>query len=162
MSMDINRKSPSSSATEFKIGTIMKGNDKQYWVVNKTSSGIHRWVPKLNAEINGMKLLTTDYLSKNINKTIKIYCREYSLMWPKKNNKNIYMITFKSTGNALIGKKLLINWLKVQKPAIPDKSHFSIEGYINYNPKKTIVELSSLQVDSKNKKLVSLNLMNVL
>ncbi len=155
-----NRKSPMSSATEHKVGTIMKGNDYQYWVVDKTSNGTHRWVPSLNAEINNMKLLTIDYLAKNINKPIKLYCREYSSAWPKKTDKNIYIIKFTPTGNALIGKKILVDWLKTRKPLIPDRSKFSIEGYINFYIKKEDVQLSSLQVDTKNKKQVSTNLMN--
>ncbi len=132
------RKSPINSATEYKIGTIMIGNDKNRWVVDETSNGTHRWIPILNAEINKMKYLTIDYLKKNINKKIKLYCREYLNNWPKKNDWKInprthYIIEFIPTGNT-IGKNTL-------------------EGYIDG-------KLSSLQVDSKNKKMVSYNLMN--
>jgi hypothetical protein len=37
------RPSPSISATKLPIGTLMKGNDDNMWIINKTSSGIHRW-----------------------------------------------------------------------------------------------------------------------
>lgn len=37
------RPSPSASATLFKVGTRKKGNDKGFWVVKITKSGIKRW-----------------------------------------------------------------------------------------------------------------------
>jgi hypothetical protein len=114
----------------------------------------------LSAEVNNMKLLTIDYLSKNINKTTKLYCREYSSEWPKKTDKNIYIITFKPTGNAIIGKKILEDWLKTNKPSNTNISKLNIEGYINFNPNKNNIKLFLLKVDSKNKKQVSTNLMN--
>jgi hypothetical protein len=61
-----------------------------------------------------------------------------------------------------MGKKILPNWLKTRKPEIKDRSQFSIEGYLSFSisTKESDFSLSSLQVDSKNKKLVSYNLMN--
>ena len=40
----LQRPSPSSSAAETPIGTVRRGNDKEYWVVHKTKSGTKRWV----------------------------------------------------------------------------------------------------------------------
>lgn len=37
------RPSPSQSATLFKIGTIRKGNDGQYWIIRATKDLVHRW-----------------------------------------------------------------------------------------------------------------------
>lgn len=37
------RKGPSDSATEHSIGTQMKGNDGNMWIISATKSGIHRW-----------------------------------------------------------------------------------------------------------------------
>ena len=37
------RKGPSESATEHSIGTEMKGNDGNMWIITVTKSGIHRW-----------------------------------------------------------------------------------------------------------------------
>ncbi len=150
------RKSPDISATECIVGTIMVGNDKNKWVVDKTSNGTHRWVPILNAEINNMKYLTIDYLKKNINKKIKLYNREYRKNWPKKSDwtkepNTHYIIEFIPTGNAIIGKKILENWLKQDK--LINNKLLLIEGAIDG-------KLSSLQVDTKNKKMVSYNLMN--
>ena len=74
-----------------------------------------------------------------------------------------HTILFKPTGNAIIGKKVLNNWLKTQQPPIKDNTYFNIEGYISFDNDQNIknMTLSSLQVDSKNKKIVSSNLMNV-
>jgi hypothetical protein len=38
------RPSPSSSAAETRIGTVRKGNDGNYWIVRKSSTGVKRWV----------------------------------------------------------------------------------------------------------------------
>lgn len=154
------RKSPSDSATVHPIGTIMRGLDGQNWVVDKTKIGIHRWTPQTSSTLNGMMILTTDYLSKNINKSITLYLREYINEWPKKEDwiKKIpthETITFKPTGNAIVGKSVINNWLKKQDTF---KKGLSVEGYISFYSEKE--HLSSLQVDSKNKKTVSTNLMN--
>ncbi len=147
------RKSPIESATIFEVGTI-----KKEYVITETSNGVKRWTPMVNAKLNNMQLLTVDYLVKNIDKTVKLYVREYDNKFPSKsdwNKKNptYQIMKFKPTGNAIIGKKILVNWLKIQKPEIKDNSMFFIEGYLDSH-------LSSLQVDSKNKKVVSVNLMN--
>jgi len=169
MSLKLNnkRKSPTESATSFTVGTIKKGNDNELYVVTKTTSGVQRWTPTITTELNNMKLLTVDFLSKQINKPIKLYLREYSEQWPTKNdwkNKPTYTtIVFKPTGNALVGKKILSDWLKTKNlNDIKVKSNFMIEGYINYSHsnKEADFSLSSLQVDTKNKKIVSINLMN--
>ena len=161
------RDSPSESATAFSVGTIKKGNDGNQYVVTETSNKTHRWVPTINAEMNNMKLLTIDYLAKNINKPIKLYLREYRGEWPKKNDWSRKdpthgIMIFKPTGNAIIGKKILDNWLKTRKPEIKERSQFNVEGFLSFSVsnKESDFSLSSLQVDSKNKKVVSYNLMN--
>ena len=37
------RKSPTESATKYKIGTTKLGNDGNMWVIISTQSGTHRW-----------------------------------------------------------------------------------------------------------------------
>jgi len=37
------RKGPSESATEHSVGTQMKGNDGNMWIISITKSGTHRW-----------------------------------------------------------------------------------------------------------------------
>ena len=38
------RKGPSESATKFKVGTKMIGNDGNNWIIKKNKNGIQRWV----------------------------------------------------------------------------------------------------------------------
>lgn len=45
MSRQLNRPSPSQSATSFAVGTIMKGNDGRQWQIKANSNGVQRWVP---------------------------------------------------------------------------------------------------------------------
>ena len=146
------RKGPSESASYFPEGTIRLGNDKQNWVVKKVSGGVKRWVPYNTTELFGYKPLTVDYLAKHIGKTITVYEREYKDTWPKNFSKtsNPYIHKFTPTGNALLGKKVLTDWLKTQSPKIKNNSMFFIEGK----------EDLPLQVDSKNKTTVSNNIMN--
>jgi len=40
------RKSPGVSATNFKVGTVKRGLDKNLWVVRKSKSGVKRWIKK--------------------------------------------------------------------------------------------------------------------
>lgn len=157
--MDKIRKSPSESATNFSERTIKFGNDKQKWVVKKLENGTHRWIPYINAELSGYKLLTVDYIAKHIGKTITIYEREYNDMWPSKSTK-MYSATFTPTGDAgIFGKKLVTSWLKIRKPPIKNRTHFIIDGQLKYKGTKDF--LNGLQVDSINKNAVSSNIMNI-
>ena len=38
------RKGPEASATKFKVGTKMLGNDGNYWIIKKNKNGIQRWI----------------------------------------------------------------------------------------------------------------------
>lgn len=38
------RKSPTESATKYKIGTIKKGNDNNKWIISKNKNGVKRWI----------------------------------------------------------------------------------------------------------------------
>ena len=140
------RKSPSESATTQMVGTIAKGNDGGHWVVDKTNQGVHRWVPKHSAKLNGFEFLSEEYLKNNVGKTVKLHCREYRLEWPTKKdvtNGTFSIITFIPTGNTKV-----------------KGNYTEIEGHINFegtNNKADFV-MSSLQMD-KNKN-VSTNLMN--
>ena len=40
------RKGPEASATKFKVGTIMVGNDGNKWIIKKNKNGVQRWVKK--------------------------------------------------------------------------------------------------------------------
>ena len=39
----MSRKAPTDSATKFKVGTKMRGNDGKTWIIIKTSNNIQRW-----------------------------------------------------------------------------------------------------------------------
>jgi hypothetical protein len=152
-------KSPTESATSFQEGKIMKGNDNNNWVVKKSSNGSNRWILYESTNLFGFKPLTVDYLCKNIGKTINIYERMYNDEWPKesklKKDPTYIKWKFTPTGDAgyLNNKKLIIDWLKTQKPPIKDKSVFFI-----YGDEKSYIK--TVQVDSKNKCICSSNLMN--
>lgn len=45
MNRQLNRPSPSHSATSFAVGTRMVGNDGRMWQINANSAGVQRWVP---------------------------------------------------------------------------------------------------------------------
>jgi hypothetical protein len=145
------RKGPSESASDFPEGTIKQGNDKESWVIKKVSNGSQRWMPYNSTELFGYKPLTVDYLAKHIGRTITVYERGYEDTWPKNFPKGTSSIhKFTPTGNALLGKKVLEGWLKTQSPQIKNNTMFFIEG----------TDVLPLQVDSKNKTLVSSNLIN--
>jgi MoxR-like ATPase len=45
MARQLNRPSPSHSATTFNVGYRMVGNDGRTWIVSANSAGVQRWVP---------------------------------------------------------------------------------------------------------------------
>ena len=45
MARQLNRPSPSHSATSFAVGTQAVGNDGRWWKVSANSAGVQRWVP---------------------------------------------------------------------------------------------------------------------
>lgn len=159
-----NRLSPTESATLYSEGTILKGNNTRYWVVKKTKSGIHRWVPQESVEINGFRKLTVDYLETMIDKEVKIYTREYSDMWPSKDiMKESPILRFIPNGDARIdnNKKVFTNWLHTRTPSIKPGQYFYVvgKGFYDYGRGETYQNME-LQVDSKNGQIVSPNLMN--
>jgi hypothetical protein len=152
-----NRKSPSESATTFPEGRIMKGNDGDYWVVKKTTGGTSRWIPNINAEINGIRRLTVDYMAKNIGKVLYVYEKEYSSTFAKSKDLG-KPDKFIPSGDAIIwrsgqyaNRKTISNWLKTRRPPIQPGQYFGL----------TSIDGNSLQVDSKNGQSVSSNLMNM-
>lgn len=155
---NINRISPTESATDFEEGTIKRGNDRHQWVVKKSLNGVPRWTPFLTTKLFGLQPLTVDILAKHIGKEVKIYHREYGSMFPRVTDKNLYTLTFISSGDAkyLKRKAVFPNWLKTRQPAIDFKKSFSILGKIQYK-KDEDFEDSAL---SAGPNLVSLNFMN--
>ena len=151
------RPSPTESATLFPVGTIKRGNDKTHYVVVETSTGVQRWVPILSAEINGIRLLTLDYIAKNIGKTFKYLEGEYQALFPKsfKNDKgNLLRIdTFTPNGDIEIKGKIVKDWFKTRRPLLPDRAMIFV---LSDNPDEL-----PLQIDSQSKKTASTNVMNM-
>jgi hypothetical protein len=156
------RPSPSESATSLPEGSIRRGGNGARWVIVNTSKGIPRWVPLESCELNGWRLLTVDYLAKNIGKTVEIFEREYMDTWPGKNEKMGERLRFIPNGHLQINrkKKLVENWLKNRKPSVQKGQMLSLMGLGDwYGTSKEMTEFS-MQVDSGNGKLVSSNVMN--
>jgi hypothetical protein len=147
------RPSPVESATSLSEGSIRIGGDGNRWVIKSMSNGIPRWIPIEICVMNGWKLLTVDYISKNIGKNITYYSRMYNQNFPKKTEKMEKAI-FIPNGHAQVNKKktLLYNWLKTQSPPVKPGSFFSLLGSGTYG---------SIQVDSKHPQQVSDNIMNM-
>ena len=120
--------------------------------------------PDPSFEHNGFKLFTVDDAAKNIGKSITLYCREYKDTWPNKSDwtKKIdpthIIYKFTPNWNGIKETKLIENWLKTQKPKIPKKSHFYLEGALYLN--KSLFD-DNIQVDSNKGKLISPNFMNI-
>lgn len=158
------RKAPEESATSLPEGT-MKGN----WVIKKASNGVPRWMPNVSVEHNGFRMLTVDHAAKNIGKEMTLYVREYNEMWPKKNawsnpSDSTYITAkFVPSGDATSGKTKLSGWLKSRKPEIKPGAVFSVDGPVSICYKGKCDDpavIEGVQVDSKGKKLMSLNFMN--
>ena len=154
------RKAPIESATSFPEGTI-----KGAWVVKRASNGVPRWVPDVSAELNGFRRLTVDYAAKHIGQSITLYVREYNEMWPtanawsKPSEATYYKATFTPNGNAISGKTKIDGWLKSRKPEIKKGAHFYVDGPVIIVPSDAPLP-DGVQVDSNDKKLMSLNFMN--
>jgi hypothetical protein len=158
------RPSPSESATSLPEGTIRTGGNGAYWVIEQTSKGIPRWVPTESCELNGWRILTVDYLAKNIGKPVEIYEREYMDTWPGKNEKMRDKLKFIPNGHLQIQinrkKTLVENWLATRKLPIQKGQMLLLQGLGDwYGTEKKMKEFS-MQVDSRNGKLVSSNVMN--
>ena len=156
------RPSPSDSATAYPHGTIKMGNDGNKWVIKIGENGIPRWIPYHSAVINGFRALTIDYLSKNIGKELIIFEREFKNEWPRPIDSNMYRLRWIPSGDAkyLKNKGILAGWLKTQKPVIKDRTVFLLLGQGDWYKDEELTEMP-LQVDSKNKKIVSSNIMNM-
>lgn len=60
------RKGPSDSATEHSIGTLMKGNDGNMWIISATKSGIHRWTKVSETSSKPNQTTRKNYVEKKL------------------------------------------------------------------------------------------------
>lgn len=149
------RPSPSGSATSLPPGYISRGGDGNRWVITVAKNGIPRWSPIESAEINGVRLLTTNHLAKNIGKPVVYYSRMYEDKFPTPGElAKMEKATFIPNGNAQVDKKkhLLENWLRTQKPAVQPGQYFLLLGEGDYGV---------IQVDSKHPQHATDNVMNM-
>jgi len=157
------RPSPSESATSSPEGSIRRGGNGARWIVKNASNGTPRWVPLESCELNGWRLLTVDYLAKNIGKTVEIYERGYMDTWPAKNEKMSEQLRFIPNGHLQINRKtkLVENWLKTRKPPVQKGQMLLLMGLGNWYGTAKEMEEFSMQVDSGNGQIVSSNMMNM-
>jgi hypothetical protein len=149
------RKGPTASATEFPEGTIEFGNDKRRWVIKKTEKGVPRWIPFSSTTLHGYAPLTRKYLASHINTPVSVFERASSGTWPKRPSDFDVKYTFTASGDAVMGKTKLKNWLKKGTPSVKEDDICIIEGVMK---SKDIA--STLQVGCAPDSLISTNLMN--
>lgn len=127
------RPSPELSATEVEEGTIMSGNNGRLWVAVAAKNGVQRWTPYASTKLNGLQLLTVDYLAKHIGKPIKIYDRDFSDQWPSgPRDRDLESWVFVPNGDAKLTtrKKSYRDWLLTRSPPVNSKmkGYLMIEG----------------------------------
>lgn len=149
------RKSPINSATMYAEGTIEFGNDNQRWVVKKTKSGTHRWVPFYSTTLFGYTPLTAKILAKFINKSIIVYERQLSYNWPKNSKDFDVKYSFIASGDVEKGGKIFEKWLKKKIPSVKKNNIFIIKGIMKSNDYEGSIQVAPLPGE-----LISSNLMN--
>ena len=156
------RKSPQESATEVPEGTVRLGGNRQFWVAKRIGKS-NRWIPSDTAELFGLRKLTVDDLVAG--RTIIFYEREYCDNWPTLKDHRamegcqLYKVVFTPSGHADVGGKTIPRWLETRRPPIKDRTVFTVNGRLEYENNKPID--AGLQVDSRNKRLVSSRIMNM-
>ena len=144
----------------------------------------NKWVAASSdkAILNGFRKFTVDYAAKHINKPLILYTREYGSKWPVRNAwtkaagnaENTYSrMKFIPNGDAgIMGrKKKFVNWLTTRSPPIKEGTHFYVDGGTFFcnnkaqraspydcDPDEFLAD--GLQVDTKDKQILSTNLMN--
>lgn len=124
------RPSPEISATEVEEGTIDVGGDGLLWVSVSGKTRVQRWIPYTSATLNGLKVLTLDYVAQNIGVPLRLYEISASLKWPAKRSRDMYVFTFTPTGDARYasGKTVMKDWLKGDLKLKPGRNMLFILG----------------------------------
>lgn len=81
------RKGPEESATKFKVGTIMIGNDGNNWIIKKNKNGIKRWVRDNKTNKRTRKNTLKKKITKN-NKSNSLTLQKIKVL-KKKYNVNV-------------------------------------------------------------------------
>lgn len=154
------RPSPTESATNEPVGTIRPGNDGYYYVITSTKDGRQRWTRCTSAKLNGLKVLTLDYLRSNIGKPITLYEISSSTTWPRsKRERDMERRVFIPNGNVIQLKRKTpyIDWLITRKPSLDDRKLFFVEG--EFPSEKGDMRYYGLSIDL-HEELVTSNLRN--
>lgn len=163
------RKSPTVSATAVPEGIVQRGNDGQDWVSVRGTNKVQRWVPVISATLHGLRRLTVDDVARAFKsgKELVFYERGSENTWPT-SVRGLGRTIFRPNGDLLVGpparsQKRHAGWLRTRTPAIQDRTFCMLDGEIVFNPgSRGAMEVAGgLQIDSRNKKLVSSNIMNV-
>lgn len=127
-------------------------------------------MPVTSARLNGFQQFTVDVAAKHIGKPINLYCREFKDAWPKRNawsspssDATHTVMQFVPTGDAIREKTTLPGWLKTRQPPIRPGTHFYLDGPLslkNAALKNAVKWNDRIQVDSRDGKIVSYNLLN--
>lgn len=93
-------------------------------------NGVQRWVPYVSATLNGLRVLSLDYLAKHVWKPIVIYDRSASDRWPSGiRERDMESYTFIPDGNAQLQsrKTPYKDWLFTRSPK-PKTGYMMITG----------------------------------
>ena len=79
------RKGPNESATKFKVGTIMVGNDGNNWIIKKNKNGVKRWLKteRKSKSITRTKKKRTQIKNKSIKESDKLTLKKIKIMKKK-------------------------------------------------------------------------------
>ncbi len=109
----------------------MRGNDDKPWVAVSAKNGVQRWTSYTSATLNGLRVLTLDYLRKHVGKPVVIYDRSARDIWPSGvREKDMESYTFVPDGDAQSSMIMTRykDWLFTRSPSPPARGFVMITG----------------------------------
>ena len=137
------RKGPSSSATKFGVGTKMKGNDGNMWIIIMTSSGVHRWkkigkTKKISKTKKIWKKKTTEKTTDVSTDILKQMKKKYNVA-VSGSKKDIASGLWRVAGSKMVDKDLLlISYL------LPKKEQKVLEKKVKVRMDEPIIDYKGL------------------
>jgi len=130
------RKSPTESATKFKVGIKRLGNDGNMWIVGSTISGIHRW-QKISKEQKSIKPIIKKFTNISLEK-LKQMKKKYNVT-TNGTKKDIAYGLWRVSGHTMTSKDLaLISYL------LPKKDQKIIEKQIKVRSNRPITNFKGM------------------